>query len=1115
MLKHFATQRRGERVLSSASLAPLLRRRMSFITLCPTATPIATAPGSLLQQHRSISFTYATAVPCARFDVSTKDLARITSQPTLPPSANIYVIDLRKKHNKKKTNPRRIMLKMINAHRAEKKAAEEMDADDAYTPPLVFLVKTDDTTKQAARRQQLLNEQLEALGAFGEFRVCVLSAAKSRHWSAYVTSEGKGSASSAAAAKGAHADPPPNGDHLPPAHLSAEAGTVATSTENGSARGEAEKVAACSYAVEVDGERVDAEPRDGADGGEEEWEEIVEEVEEEEDEGGGGAADTQQQDAAMLERGVGAVTMEGDALPQRRTTKGKTQDDAIGSPPFADVAASSSPHVVGPPSPSPYRLSSSHEEAMGYDEEHLLGENAEASARFDPHHIHMPATLKEHSAVAEEEMKAGVDGFTEPPPSVQGTEVLEEFDIDGPLVANELTGAIANGPPSPHEPSPASTATPPAPPAATFAEAAPAVTQSSELYNELGGTGSLPSPPSEAAVSDKRVETSNVKSEEAAAGEAQADSTDSAEPERPLGSASVVPPAPPQPITPMPAYPDVSARLYSGASTTYLSDRALRELPLKANVLVIDRLDWDDSKMAAIDAALAQMDPVVGHVLLYRDAYAPQLECVVRENVVFRDALVPFIFVFRTNLTREVAQAQQRRFVEALRSRPSGLSVEQQALLAGRKDRTFVCVLCMEESINGGENPLEDPERRFQQAAPELSQQDGRAATESDVHEEEEEPYDSPVYKADVTADAEPERESSDALQRLWTMMDVSPVLPNPADAHKHDGDDHHSDDSGTGKETAEWSSKGQSSRPALTAAKKQFSVPVPTYEIEEEDLVAYGEGGSGSSAHSVGQGGSRNDAGGKSTSPSRRSRNARSAHASQRDLSSAPPTSLPPKPTPPPLSLGLLGFEKIVFGKPNSYTHTHSQYGYGVQEVGRSGGPNGSTHLAGTHSTGEMVYEVEDRQDSAHGAVDHCADETQAHEPHDGSSTSSATPPGVGACEPEMTAARKKGSRSCPSRRSRSGAARGQSRGRPKSKAAKKQGDAVASAAAKAQVLAEDAALEDFILSLYKDSDGDDAKAGKPKKTSAASRQNGGGASSVPSARSLIKSAGRRKKVG
>ncbi|KPA82868.1 hypothetical protein ABB37_02632 [Leptomonas pyrrhocoris] len=1154
----------GTRSLTLRALtsAPLLRCRVPLLRRCCTAvttttTAMTTASAILTQPCRTISFSYATAVPCVRFDVSTKVLARITNQPTLPPSANIYVIDVRKKHNKtKKPNPRRIMSKVIAAHRAEKtKAAVEMDADDAYTPPLIFLVKTDDTTKQAAHRQHVMDEQLTSLGEFGEFRVCVLSGPKSRHWSQYVASEEKDGESSTAATQ-----PPPLPSLANPseaaaagavaaAQLSPNTGKTTSSAPASSLNSEGTVIAAASSAaVHVEGEGVDAAANDGTAGDEEEWEEVEEEVEEDEDEMEVGVPEVQpRQDEVVDESGKDADAIESPSLDE--------VDDV--------TAAHASVPVEGTPSSSSSSLRSSNDARVRYEDEHFVDDGAGASAHLYRHNIPESTTLKGggthdvimdaheegHATAAAEEDEdedveaiAGVDEHTETPPATAAkTEVTapssspssspspppaqpaeeekawEEFDIDGLPIAEEATGTTPNVARSPREASSASLAEPAVPAAAEVAEPSSPAAEDHALHKALKVEEEMElscTPSTEAAGEvDKVAEANSVEAAAEVMDTAPVGSIEPAKTESPPESPSALPPPPPQPTTPMPVYPHVAARLYNGASTAYLSDRALRDLPLKGNVLVIDRLDWHDGTIADIDAALAQTDPVAGHVLLYRDAYAPQLACVVKENIVFRDALVPFIFAFRTSLSRAAAQTQQRRFVEALRCRPHGLSVEQQALVAGQKDRTFVCVLCAEESVKGGENPLENPDQRSRVAAPKHKQQDARTATSSDTHEEEEEELnDADVRETEEAADAALDPDSTDALQRLWSMIDDAPASSSSADADAHGSP--HSTGGSVNRDLND-----QPSRSSLTSAKKKFSVPVPSYEMEEEGLADYGggdDGGYGGSASAFGRSAAKSDEDDGDAPVVRRGINARSSSARPRDSSSTPPTSLPSKPAPAPMSLGLLGFETVVFGRPNAYAHMHTPYDHGEQHRERGRERRSTAHATKTHSTEDMNHDEEDGHGSVHGAVDHSVVDAATHEADGGSALTFAAASDLDAPETKGATSESKKPRSYSSRRiKRSISTRRWSGEKQKSKAARKNDDAAAAAAAAAQAQAEDAAIEDFILRLYEDNDKKSAKTAKRKKASAATsrRSGGGGASAVPSARSLLKSAGRKKK--
>ncbi|KAL7702689.1 hypothetical protein NQL31_001334 [Lotmaria passim] len=1124
MMRHYLRQRGGRCVVAQRSVASslivarllqtqcpyprllvtlpsstLLRCRVSLIAYAGAARKSgATPPPSLLQQRRSVSASYTAAVPCARFNVCTKNLARITNQPTLPPAASVYIIDVRKKHlkNKKKPNTRRIMSQVIDAHRAEKtKAAVETDAGDANAPPLIFLVKTDDTAKRAARRQVVMQEQLNALGALGEFRVCVLTGPKSRRWSEYVAGEKEAADGAAVAAAAAAVTPPP------PA---AAAATPAASEEGANGRGSIAAGVAAAAA--------------GA---------------------GGAVVATLSNDAHLFQ-----------ASCRENVKRTETADTA-------NVLASTQHEANGNVSGT----AGEGEEEEEWEEVEVEVEEDEA-VDTDDHAEPSPPTAATEVVAATEVKSASADT----PPSAISTdsaaraqetstegkqqqrqerrqeskseEALVEFDIDGLIAADADDTTITAVPPvAAAAPAPAvvvvdaiDSAAPPesaSDSAAQVLEHVPAMPQEVKQREEAAQPSPVPTPQSSwvAEVYEEAVKNaSDGKSAASVVLEAPVESAELVESMPAVSPPSPPPPPPPpQPLTPMPVYPDVPARLYHGASTIYLSDRALRELPVTANVLVIDHLDWSDDTIADIDAALDAVDPVAGHVLLYRDAYVPQVACVVKENLVFREVLLPFIFAFRTNLSQAEAQVQQRRFVEALRSRPTGLSHEQQALLAGQKDRSFVCVLCAEESRRGGENPLDDPQRRHRSELATTPSVAVDSTSSWNTHENDVECHDALAHEREAaTADvmAAGERDPSDALQRLWAMMNVSTSSPIPgfSDSPKKSHDSGVVKDRDKEEEEEKERPAGNSpptSRPG--ESKKHFSVPVPTYEVEEDDLADYGVGGGGGAASSGSAKGRGNGAGGSAWS--RRGKNARSfSSASSYDAASAPPTSLPPKQAPPPLSLGLLGFEKVVFGKPNAYAYLDTAYGQREKEMTRAGaGRGGVTQAAAkAYASTEANHEAEEeeRHANTHDSADDDGDDAHA----DAALTSADAAAGPDASGSAIARVKGRGSKGSSSAASRTFAkTRGtkdhRSRGARKKKTVKQRevdvSAAVAAAVAEAQ--AEDAALEDFILSLYKDSNTDDGATGG--KSTKASRRSRGGLSSVSSARLSIKSAGRKKR--
>jgi hypothetical protein len=1222
---------------ASVSAAKVLRTRHAFHHLRVVSFPLTALPprrcvalgtwnnaatrwlmtvqsSPLLLQRRSISVSYATAVPCARFNVNTKKLARITQQPTLPPTANIYIIDLRKRHvskAKQKPNPRRTMARVIEAHRLEKmKAAMEEATDAASTPALIFLVRTDDTAKQAARRQQVMDEQLKALDAFDEFRVCVLTGPKSRHWSQYVGAEDASAASGSTAA----AEPP---SPLSTAPAEAEAAAVAataatvvadvvTATRHSPTLnhvGDATGGISTAEAKDVSSNAVGGTAGEG-EAEEMEWEEVEEEVEEvvEEEQEEAGVENNSSADSVPRQQQQRPHELDTQREHEEPTTAAKQEvrddDDESSvvetpSPPavtpgdtasaFAASAVSSSSSSSkdlpssgaaavcadsneGDDNPDLHDTPTMSSEARGSavktgmkDDDNPVGPQekvhaaSDSAAEVDGDEDEEGADADEEEVLEEEEeavdtnsrlssathdMTSLARGEGSASTPIDG-EVLEEFDLDGPIIADVLS---SHGAVEAHDAA-----------AEMQEERAPSLSTATAAATPVAGAASEPkpsakreaaqaseqtSPPTAEAAHD--VEQRKDKSSLASSGEAPKEdaphtqnlsSTKTAQAEDPVTrnrTAATPPPPPPlpQPTTPMPVYPDVPARLYMGASTTYLSDRALQELPLTANVLIIDRLDWCDDTASDIDAAMEKVDPVAGHVLVYRDAYTPQSSCVVKENLVFRDALVPFIFVFRTSLSRAAAQTQQRRFIEALRRRPPGLSAEQQAQRAGQHDRTFVCVLCGEESHRGGDNPLENPQpqERGEAAVTKVGQPNTEEEEEAATVEVDE--GDAPDHDAatdtdgvDVdTAEGAAQHDSSDALQRLWTMMGVSSsatVESPPTKTHSS---------SGTGVSSAAAVAEGRPTTPPRSCEKRHFSVPVPSYEMEEEDLADYA-GGYGQAGLKDGEGSGDND--GTTASPNRRGgRSARASSGANKpfDPSTAPPTSLPTKPAPPPLSLGLLGFETVAFGKPTTYSYMSTTYGrHQEDEVPstsqRGGREEGDTSKAAAtpasvtdtcHGEGGKKGEgrASEQDLASHGVPPITTHQTAEASPASPSSSSSPLRADVSdidvrAIEASMLKAQKP-------KRHRTGGKGGRSRASQRGKAANKDGDAAAAATAHEQ--AEDAALEAYILSLYKDSDEEDARVYGGVKASSSPRKNGRGAAAVSSARSRIKSASRLK---
>ncbi|KAG5503080.1 hypothetical protein JIQ42_07043 [Leishmania sp. Namibia] len=835
-----------------ASSIPAASNKVSRAWLRGRDAVSLTSTGSVAYQRRSISFSYCSSVPCVRFDVSTERLARATAQPTLPASANIFMIDVRKSQRKsKRVNPKSAMSSVITAHRAEaQKAKEELDKDDAYTPPLIFLFKTDDTKKQAERRQEQMDAQLDALGAFGEFRVCVLDGIKSRHWTRYIdpptvqeraapghaeaASSGgaPGTTSAAASVVGAAVDSTiayASGAGDAPASPFPPARVVAVGRGASPPDAAEPSAAAASPRLSAGGEAAEAgKQADGVQGDDEvEWEEVeIEEFEEEvegDDSGGGGRSSVGADYDAGAAAPCEAHTCEGGSAVLSTPTdtaatvahaeaheKGFTAPSAAKksvNPVWAhvkskvqggdSVAGAASPVAAAEISPRD-REDADEEEAV--DVEDLdCGDVATNAASPAVPNLAANTTSKQQRLPERTSEASSIDipnasrwstpdrnrcdnvffATAHAPPSAEaaveaaplkrstGAEALtslEEFDIDGPLgepadadtPAEAAVSASADGVPEAWS----TMTTEEAEPAAAEHVAAASVAGDGGFTaahedevrkaEEAAGPGSataLSSRTAEAATA-ARCLTEATKEDAmacAAAGAAgdgpasTASDRDSAESkveekdsEKEAGTTTdaedcsssptltvTTPPPPvrpPKPSTPMPVYPQVPSRLYYGATTVYLSDRAYVELPATANVLVIDQLDWDDAHLAAIDAALEQVDPVAGHVLLYPGAYAPQREHVMGDMNAYRRSLLPFVFVFRTQLSAEAAMAVQRRLTNALHVRPTLGSNAQQSLVAGQNDRTSVCVLSAAESEKGGENPMLAPQPR--KAAP-------------------------------------------------------------------------------------------------------------------------------------------------------------------------------------------------------------------------------------------------------------------------------------------------------------------------------------------------------------------------------------------------------------
>lgn len=779
-------------------------------------------------QRRTITFSYCDRVPCIRFDMSTERLARATAQPTLPANANIFMIDVRKGQRKsKRVNPKSTMASIITAHRAEaQKAKEELDKDDAYTPPLIFLFRTDDTKKQAARRQEQMDVQLDALGAFGEFRACVLDGIKSRHWTRYIdspttpdrptpakaesaSSRNAPHTASVAAAVAAAVDPavvPPSGAGDALASLFRNSGGFAGS-EGKSRTGTAEAPVAAvspraSAAGAAEGSAGAAKEADDVEGEDEEvWEEVeVDEGEEavEGDDGGGGGTNSAADDngAGASQSWETATCVDHTAvlsMPAKEARPTTPADAKIitapstakrsvntvwahvkSQTPSGGSTASAAALVAAAEASSRKHENTAEEDAV--DVADLDGDDvtADAASPAVPS-LADPMDNADGVSITDAPRRSGPESdsdgrlflatahappLAEPAPLTRSTdaeallslEELEEFDIDGPMSETITAGAPAEAAVSaladatPEALSTATTKDAESSAAEHFAAISVSggddITAPEEAAGEASASNHISGP---AALDTAAESLTEVLQEDAAAcvaagaaddgptltasegdsahtevevkdAEEEAVSTTAAEDSSNAAAFSAAAPAPPvsppKPSISMPVYPEVVSRLYYGATTVHLSDRAFIELPATANVLVIDHLDWDDAHLAAIEAALEQVDPVAGHVLLYPDAYAPQSEHVMGDINTYRRSLLPFIFVFRTQLSTEVAMAVQRRLANALHVRPTLDSAAQQSLVAGQNDRTSVCVLSAAESEKGGENPMLAPQPR-------------------------------------------------------------------------------------------------------------------------------------------------------------------------------------------------------------------------------------------------------------------------------------------------------------------------------------------------------------------------------------------------------------------
>ncbi|CAJ1004999.1 hypothetical protein Q4I28_000314 [Leishmania naiffi] len=843
------------------------------------------------------------------------------------------MMDARKSQRKsKRVNPKSTMASIIAAHRAEaQKATGELDKDDPYAPPLIFLLRTDDTKRQAARRQEQLDAQLDALGAFGEFRVCVLDSLQSRHWTRYIDS--------ATAPQRPAPDPaesPSSGGALGTVSMAAAAvrGTTDPVVVPASGAGDAATrpfpVAVdfagkegANRAGAVETPAVAAPPRISAGGAaegateaskvaddvggkdEEEWEEVevvVEEDEEDVEQGDSGSSGTYSAadgngldsvhpwktaahvgNAAVLSMPTKAalteapVEQKNPAMPStaKRSVntvwahvKSKTQ--AAGSAASATARATAAEVSLG-----------AHDNVGEEGAVDLDNDDAAVSAASSVGPNHVWKTVKEQQSLPDNPDKADdvnipdalrwsvsekndcgrvflaaahefppVESAAKAAPLRRLTdaevlaslEELEEFDIDGHLGEN----ANASTPMGTTVPAPAAdtpevgsiserkAAKSPAEEhvmtVAVSVDDSTAAAEEVELKGDeetVGkGCASLYSSRLETPVTPSRSLTEVEEEEEAVCvvgaadvgptwATSNGDSMTTKAREKDAGeevvattaaddntsSAALTVAAPPPPVPPlkpsitMPVYPQVPSRLYYGAKTVYLSDRAFIELPATANVLVIDHLEWDDAHLNAIDAALEKVDPVAGHVLLYLDAYAPQSEHVMGDMNAYRRSLLPFIFVFRTRLSTEAAMGVQRRLTNALHVRPALNNTAQQALLAGQNDRTTVCVLSAAESERGGENPMLAPEpRKATPASPKplsVEQAPARMATAEKVAVEPPRAVNAPIRESSTavaasasglprtspavvegkTGNVRTGNAADDAVQRLWDLL--------------------------------------------------------------------------------------------------------------------------------------------------------------------------------------------------------------------------------------------------------------------------------------------------------------------------------------------------------
>ncbi|GET87994.1 hypothetical protein, unknown function [Leishmania tarentolae] len=825
-------------------------------------------------QRRTISVSYCRHVPCIRFNMCTERLARATAQPTLPAHANIFMIDVRKSQRKsKRVNPRSTMASIVTAHRAEaQKAKEGPNKGDAYIPPLIFLFRTDDTKKQAARRQEQMDTFLSTLDAFGEFRVCVLDGIKSRNWTRYIdspttpdrlTPDQTESASSrdvlhtaslAAAVAGATAVDPEimlaRGSCDAPASPFPILGDAAEKEGNGrtdTAEGPAVAVVPRVPPTGATGVATGAHKEmDNAEGEDEEvWEEVEVEVEVDEGEemvegvgsGDGGtnnAADGDDINAFQPWKAATYVDHTAAQFVPARVARARAPaDENVTAPSTAKRSVNTVWAHVKNQAPSGGSAVSSGApvaaaEATSQEHGNTVGEKAINVADLDANGVSANApspaapSLVDHTdkangvsipdaplrsvpdngsgdsaflANAHAPLLAEEDSTPDPLLSAAdrdasiSLEDLEEFDIDGPL-GESTTAPAAEG-----EESSATAKV-----AAVSLSGDDGITAAVETSREASSRAHLIELAAQddgptLALSEGAGANTEVEGKEGEEIPAITTVEDNSNGAASTVAAPAAPAPPPKPSVTMPVYPHVVSRLYYGATTVYLSDRAFIELPATANVLVIDHLDWDDAHLMDIDTALEQVDPVAGHVLLHPDAYAPNSEHVMGDINIYRRSLLPFIFVFRTQLSTEAAMSVQRRLANALHVRPTLGSAAQRSLVAGQNDRTSVCVLSAAESEKGGENPMLAPQPcKVTPASPKPSSVEptpARTPTEAKVAKAPWRATDAPARERSTTAAASAsllprappattERKSragstgsvaDDAVQRLWDLL--------------------------------------------------------------------------------------------------------------------------------------------------------------------------------------------------------------------------------------------------------------------------------------------------------------------------------------------------------